>query len=484
MPFDDAVIPELGWCRIRASAVAPHSDASVELGIVPEDAAIVFYSYGILCICTGYGGASNENRRKYPTRTMDFALLFDDSQRNSSTNRQKPIQRKFGESAVSFTVRNHYVPQWYQRRFLDKAARQSKLWYLDLKPEPIRRPDGTSTTRTPLRSLGPVNCFQQEHLYTLFFGNRASDVIEKDFFGVIDANGEKAVSFFENYTYHDEAHEAFDGMRNYLAAQLFRTPKGLALLQRLARTSDQQRTLLVMNKTWRIYQTIWTEAIWEVISCTQSPTKFLISDSPVTTYNRAVFPESPEVRQFGMARFEWLGTHALFPLDKNHCLVITNLQLVRNPKANPLRVRENPRYFGDTAFDLRKVQRGREVDEATVIAINHVLKTHAYRYIASPNKDDLYPELHVRPRHWSKIGGAYFLMPDPRKVTFTTAIIFGNDDGKAWGTNEYGHFDLDGPKAKKLRDTEWRTFQQHKQAWDDMDRRAGREPPNVSEYWL
>lgn len=75
-------------------------------------------------------------------------------------------------------------------------------------------------------------------------------------------------------------------------------------------------------------------------------------------------------------------------------------------------------------------------------------------------------------------------MPDPRKVTFTTGTVFGYGDGKAWGRNEYGHFDLDGPQAKKLRQTEWHTFQQHKQTWDDMDRRAGREPPaDLNEYW-
>ncbi|MFM0167665.1 DUF4238 domain-containing protein [Paraburkholderia sediminicola] len=385
---------------------------------------------------------------------------------------------------MSFTVRNHYVPQWYQRRFLDEGAGQSKLWYLDLKPDPIPRPDGTMTTRKALRSLGPVNCFQQEHLYTLFFGDGATDVMEKSFFGAIDANGEKAVSFFAHYSVRDGVHEAFEGMRNYLAAQLFRTPKGLAMLQRLAGTRNQQRTLWVMNNVWPIYQTIWTEAVWEVVECKQSATKFIISDNPVTAYNRAIFPASLEVRQFGMARFEWLGTHSIFPLDHDHCLVITNLQFVRNPKANSLRPRENPRYFGDATFDLRKVQRGREVDEATVIAINHVLKTHAKRYIASPNKDDLYPEQHVRPQLWSKIGGPYFLLPDPRKVTFTTGTVIGYGDGKAWGRNEYGHFDLDGPKARKLRQTEWQTFQQHKQTWDDMDRRAGREPPaDLNDYW-
>lgn len=69
------------------------------------------------------------------------------------------------------------------------------------------------------------------------------------------------------------------------------------------------------------------------------------------------------------------------------------------------------------------------------------------------------------------------LLEDPRKVSFTTAIFTGGGKGSSFGTNEYGHYDIDHPRAKKLRDIEWNTFQAAKQAWNERDRRAGREPP-------
>jgi len=164
-----------------------------------------------------------------------------------------------------------------------------------------------------------------------------------------------------------------------------------------------------------------------------------------------------------------VGSQTLFALDGEHCLIITNLQYVRDPKRNPLKNRENPRYFADTHFDLRKVQQGHALEEQEVVAINHILKCHVRRYIVSPNQDWLYPEKALTERNWSKLGGSqFFLHPDPRPVSFTTAIISGSDKG-SWGYNEYGHFDLDGPQARKLRDREWKTFQSAKQAWDDRD---------------
>lgn len=385
---------------------------------------------------------------------------------------------------MNFTVRNHYVPQWYQRRFFKLGSGKSKLWYLDLKPDIIRRPDGSTTTRRALRHLGPVNCFRQDHLYTLYFGEFATDVIEKQFFGAMDSLGEKAVDFFSKYSMCAGTHQAFRGMRDYLAAQLFRTPKGLDILRALSKSKDHQRTLHALRVAWPLYHTIWSEGVWEIVKCEQSPTKFIISDSPVTTYNRQIFPGSAEVQQFGIARIEQIGTHTLFPLDREHCLIITNLQYVRNPRVNLLKFRENPRYFEQTSFDLRRVQRGREIEEQEVIAINYVLKSNARRYIAASDQTWLYPEKKLKNRFWPKIGGKYFLMPDPRKVRFTTAILVGYKNGGAWGVNEYGHQDLDGPRAEALRRVEWKTFQTAKEAWDERDRLTGRGPPvDLQEYW-
>lgn len=53
---------------------------------------------------------------------------------------------------------NHYVPVWYQKRFIASAAREQKYYYLDLSPERITR-DGHSHIRESVRRLGPPSCF-------------------------------------------------------------------------------------------------------------------------------------------------------------------------------------------------------------------------------------------------------------------------------------------------------------------------------------
>ena len=380
-------------------------------------------------------------------------------------------------NSSNFTVANHYVPQWYQKRFLESNSDATTLFLLDKTPDKILLPNGGVKFKKSIYEQGPKKCFKEDHLYTLLFGEFATDVIEKNFFGVIDSLGCEAVQFFENYSVRDGVHEAFSAMLNYLAAQLFRTPKGLKLIRVLARAPNHQRALYALLDSWELYKTIWQEGVWEVFHCKGSQTKFIISDGPVATYNKQIFPGSQEVNRFGLALFERVGTHLLFPLGPEHCLCVTNLQYVRKPKVNPTKFRENPRYFGQGLFDLRKIQRGREISETEVIAINHILKTNAMRYVASSREEWLYPEAHLTEQFWSKLGGAYFLHPDPRKVSFTTAIISGGGKGPSLGTNEYGHYDIDNKKAKKLRENEWHTFQKAKSAWDERDRKAGRAPP-------
>ena len=48
---------------------------------------------------------------------------------------------------------NHYVPEWYQRRFM--LPGQGKYWYLDLKPEQVVQ-NGHRFTRRDLLHWGRV----------------------------------------------------------------------------------------------------------------------------------------------------------------------------------------------------------------------------------------------------------------------------------------------------------------------------------------
>lgn len=367
------------------------------------------------------------------------------------------------------TKSHHYVPQWYQKRFIDPQVHPKKLRYLDLSPDRVDHSDGTFHVRRALSLNGPAECFETDHLYTLRFAGFSTDDLETRFFGAIDNYGQRAADFFANYEYGDGAHDNFNAMLQYLDAQKWRTPKGLDYLRRTIQEDNHQLALLALGNAFRLHCTIWTECVWEVLACDYSPTKFIVSDHPVTTYNKGLFPASPACTYPMDAPIEALGTHTFFPLNLNRCLVLTNLGYVRNPGVNPTKIRVNPRYFEQTMFDLRKVQTGRQIDEKYVLTINHVIKSRARRFIAAAREEWLYPETHMKLVNWNKLGGRFFLMPDPRKVQFTTGFMMGFNDGRAWNSDEYGRRmsrEKKDPHIQKLRSQELRTFEAAKRAWD------------------
>jgi hypothetical protein len=255
---------------------------------------------------------------------------------------------------------------------------------------------------------------------------------------------------------------------HYMDAQKLRTPKGLDFLRLVSRSKTHQAALKLMGQLWQVHVTIWTEGVWEVISCEDSPTKFLLTDHPVTTYNREIFPLSKGAKYPYDAPIELVGTQTLFPLDLNKCLIITNLGYVRNPRANPLKERINPGYFRQAAFDLRFVQTGRILTEQQVRAVNYILKKRAMRYIAAAEEEWLFPERFLNNPMWNRLGDQFFLKPDPRKTSFSTGFLMGFEGGGAWGSDEYGReYDANTSNIKNHRNAEWDTYQRSQKEWDD-----------------
>lgn len=62
---------------------------------------------------------------------------------------------------------NHYVPVWYQKRFLPPGV--ENLFYLDLYPEKKLLPDGRIVTLKDCHHWGHKSCFKAKDLYTTFF---------------------------------------------------------------------------------------------------------------------------------------------------------------------------------------------------------------------------------------------------------------------------------------------------------------------------
>jgi hypothetical protein len=171
-----------------------------------------------------------------------------------------------------------------------------------------------------------------------------------------------------------------------------------------------------------------------VLSSIFNPTKFIVSDEPVTFFNRHIFPS--ECVYPGGIELDKIGTRTLFPLGPDACLLITHVQLVRDPWIKPLTVRENARSYDRTLKKLTDIQTGRELEEDEVRRINFILKTRATRYIAASKEEWLYPERHVCTTDWAKL------------------------DGDCATTNGIGTFRRSWSGPKNVSVNPWRTFTQ------------------------
>jgi hypothetical protein len=329
---------------------------------------------------------------------------------------------------------HHYVPRWYQKRFL--PAGQNILCYLDLKSDIIDNGDFKYRKRV-LRFWEPARCFCATDLYSLRFGNETTDVLEKHLFGTVDKAGAAATEFFRCYDdFKDGTGEAYQDILAYIGAQRFRTPHGLDWLAKHVGLHEQNTVLIAIQQLFQQYGTMWTEGIWEIVHARQSPTKFIISDVPVTFFNRNIIPGGYSYP--GISDFPMIGTRTIFPLSADSCLIITHLQLVRNPWNDPVERRVNARTFQPTMAYLPGIQFGRELEENEVLRINLILKRWAKKYIAAANQESLYPEMHMGNIHWTKLDQDWFLFPNLWKVNFTTEIMVGYQNGGAWGMDEYG----------------------------------------------
>jgi hypothetical protein len=362
---------------------------------------------------------------------------------------------------------NHYVPKWYQKRFLNTGL--SKYWYLDLKPDAVSN-GAASWVRNDLLHWGPTRCFAQNDLYTTRWGNIDNTEIERFFFGEIDSKGKLAVEYFAEFTWPSVNESALLNLLTYMSVQKLRTPKGLGHLNALVRLNNQNLTMLMLQNIHMMYGAIWTESVWQIADASQSATKFIISDHPVTVYNRECFPESRGCQGFNDPDIRFVASHTYFPLSLNKILILTNLSWVRDPYQNPMRERPNPNFFRDAIFNFQDIQTDRMLSEQEVVEINFITKRRALRYIAAAEKDWLYPEHHLHSDHWRKLGNGYLFMPDPRNIYLGGEVIFGFDGGRPpEAFSEYGHRpwqeDYDSPER---RSREGRSLERFKAEWAAM----------------
>lgn len=333
---------------------------------------------------------------------------------------------------------NHYVPEWYQKRFLPLGQKDQELYYLNLQPGTFRDPRGVLHPKKSLHRQGFKHCFAEYDLYTTKFGTTISQNIEKYFFGRIDREGRGAVDYFANFAHPSVNHGAYDNMIMYMSTQKLRTPKGLSWLEDQAGGLSRGQILRLMVQIRKIYCAIWTECIWLIADASESNTKFIISDHPVTVYNRHCGPRSQWCRGYNDPEIWLNGTHTIFPLSLDKILILTNLSWVRNPYQSAVSNRPNPNPFRGAIFKYNNIQTLRKLNEQEVLEINFIIKSRALRYIAAAREEWLYPDKHVSKSQWNTYGQGYLLMPDPRAVHLGGQIFWGGGPGPGGAMDEYG----------------------------------------------
>jgi|TARA_R110002020_G_scaffold470160_1_gene695758 hypothetical protein len=301
---------------------------------------------------------------------------------------------------MSKTRNNHYVPEWYQKGFWEPG--ETTLAYLNLTPETFKRPDGSSGRKHALHQAPPARAFVQKDLYSTFFGATVDDEIERRLFGDIDTKGSRAVRAFAVGD-PAECHRNFENFFEYIDIQKLRTPKGLGWLRAQYPSLSQNELMMEMQAIRMMHCTIWTEGVREIVSAEDAEVKFIVSDHPVTVYNPgappgskfSVFPLEPGI--------ELKGTQTLFPLDRNHCLILTNLEYAQDHAVDPLSKRTFARRFRTSMVRTDAFIRSRKLTTEEVQAVNQVIRSRAHKYVAAGDKDWL-PEPVGDPRAWKGLG--------------------------------------------------------------------------------
>ena len=290
--------------------------------------------------------------------------------------------------------RNHYVPVWYQKRFLPSGC--TSFYYADLSPEKRTLSDGRIITLHDCCRRGPNQCFWEKNLYTTSFFGIKNDEIERFLFGAIDSAGAESIrAVIDNDI--AKLHSLFNKFFEYLDAQKIRTPKGLDWIKAKYPQLSQLQLMLEMQHLRQMNCTMWVEAVREIVSAEDSDVKFIITDHPVTIYNPACPSEAEYCKYPEEPSIAFKGSQTIVPLDINHCLILTNLEYARNPQRTDLLTnRTNARNFGQTISRIDTMIRSRKIKPEDVEMINYILKARARRYIAAANKEWLYPELKLK----------------------------------------------------------------------------------------
>jgi hypothetical protein len=335
---------------------------------------------------------------------------------------------------MSVTRNSHYVPQWYQEGFFEPG--RSSLAYVDMTPDRRVLPDGRVIVQNSAwDDTSTSRAFRQKDLYSTFFGTSVNDEIERRLFGDIDGRGSKAVRAFIG-TDEREWHQHFQTFFEFLDIQKIRTPKGLDWLKAQYPALSQNELMFEMQGIRMLHCTIWVGGVREIVSAEDSDVKFITSDHPVTIYNHAVPPTDGACAYPLDPGIALRGSQTIYPMDRDHCLILTNLEYAKDPSIGPLEKRTFARNYRQSLTRIDAFIRSRKLNAQEVAQINLLVKKRARRFIGAGRKEWLYPEKTVT-QPWSELRKT-LLPPKGGMLHFGGEMFVKYESGHVHYQDEFG----------------------------------------------
>lgn len=337
----------------------------------------------------------------------------------------------YGPEIMTKTRDNHFVAQWHQQGFMD--ARDNQLCHL--KRRKIELKNGEHKIVYSEKWQTTAQRFYEKDLYSTFFGVEVNDEIEQKLFGPIDNNGSKSIRAFLTDDQH-QWHNHFQNLFIYLDSQKLRTPKGLDWIRSKYSKLSQLQLMREMQSLRSMHCTLWTEGVRELVSAEDSDVKFIVSDHPVTIYNYACPPESKLCEYPNDPDIVLKGSQTIFPLDKNRCLILTNLEYAQNPdNANPLEQRTNATRNRQSMVSSIDFINTRKLTTEDVTKVNHVIKSRAQSSIAAGRLEWLHPENNIT-SDWADI--RHVLLPPREEVKNYSEMYAKFEDGSVHYQDVFG----------------------------------------------
>ena len=337
------------------------------------------------------------------------------------------------------------MPQWYQKAFWE--PKKTTLSYLNLMPDQFTRSDGSVGQKRALHNAPPARAFVERDLYSTFFGTAVNDEIEIKLFGDIDSRGAIAVRAYADGD-PTECHRSFQSLFEYIDIQKLRTPKGLAWLRSQYPALNQNQLMMEMQAVRMMNCTIWTEGVREIVSAENCDLKFIISDHPVTVFNASAPPGAALCEYPLEPGIELKGTQTIFPLSREKCLILTNLEYAQDPSCDLLSKRTFARRFRSSMVRTDAFIRTRELSTQEVERINKVIRTRAHQFVAA-GKAEWIPEPIVDENEWKKIVDV--LSPPPNQLIGFGGELFAKyDSGHVHYQDEFGRTEKEPEYLKKV----------------------------------